>query len=86
MKKIPNAYVVTLILLAPISLLFFPPSLTLILTLPAALVYPQIALFTGIFADILYYAPKANLEASYVGALVYFFAVFVRYIFKTRIM
>ena len=70
------------------SLFFFPYPATVILALLASLYFPPIALFVGIFTDLLYYTPGASSWpiASLIGLLSSVIAFFVRRFMKARIM
>lgn len=86
MKKRPLQVRILILALPVLSLFFFPAEVTFLLTIISAFVYPPSAIFIGALADIFYYSGSIPLFASGVGVAVCLFAIFVRYLIKTRIM
>ena len=77
-----------LVVAALLSPFLFPFAVTLVLVAAASIVFPPIALISGIVTDLAYYTPGASFlpVASISGLLISVVALFVRRFLKARII
>lgn len=84
--RIPLPLKASIVLLAALSLFWFPWTVSVGLLFCAGLAYPPAALALGVVADILYYPGHGFLAGSFTGLVLALLAALVRHFVKTRIM
>jgi hypothetical protein len=77
---------VGVVVLAGLSLFWFPWNFSVFLMIVSGLIFPPASLALGIIADLLYYPGHGYLWGTLIGAAITLICLLVRHFVKTRIM